>query len=60
MDSNDNLKEIDVKNGMCCYFDDITKIEVLIEKNHAKLFWFILFHTKPWLMQNHCVLGTIK
>ena len=47
MDSNDKLKEIDIKNDTCCYFDDITKIEVLIEKNHAKLFWFILFHTKP-------------
>ena len=47
MDSNDKLKEIDIKNDTCCYFDDITKIEVLIEKNHTKLFWFILFHTKP-------------
>ena len=27
MESNDKLKEIDIKNRMCDYFDDITKIE---------------------------------
>ena len=27
IDSNDELKEIDIKNCMCCYFDDIIKIE---------------------------------
>ena len=27
MDSNDELKEIDIKNRKCCYFDDIIKIE---------------------------------
>ena len=27
MESNDKLKEIDVKNCMCYYFDDITKIQ---------------------------------
>ena len=29
-------------------------------KNHMKIFWFITFHTKLWLVQNHCVLGSIK
>ena len=27
MDSNDKLKEIDVKNRRCYYFDDIIKVE---------------------------------
>ena len=27
MDSNDELKEIDIKNRICYYFDDIIKIE---------------------------------
>ena len=27
MDSNDELKEIDIKNPTCNYFDDIIKIE---------------------------------
>ena len=27
MASNDELKEIDIKNFVCCYFGDIIKIE---------------------------------
>ena len=27
MESNDKLTEIDIKNPMCCYFDDIIKFE---------------------------------
>ena len=27
MDTNDELDEIDIKIGMCCYFDVIIKIE---------------------------------
>ena len=27
MEGNDKLKEIDIKNCMCCYFDDLIKIE---------------------------------
>ena len=30
MESKDELKETDIKNGTCYYFDDIIKIEVLI------------------------------
>ena len=51
MDSND---EFSIKNCMCCYFDDIIKIEDLIlikfyeMKNHEKPFWFMTFHTKLW------------
>ena len=40
MESNDKLKEIDIKNRTCYYFDDIIKMEdfdlnnMLIDKNH--------------------------
>ena len=30
MESNDELKEINLKNGTCYYFDDIIKIKILI------------------------------
>ena len=30
MDSNDELKEIDIKNRICYYFNDTIKIEDLI------------------------------
>ena len=30
MDSNDELKEIDIKNRMCYYFNDIIKLKILI------------------------------
>ena len=26
MESNDKLKEINIKNCMCCYFDDIMRV----------------------------------
>ena len=29
-------------------------------KNHAKIFWFMAFHTKLFLVQNHCVLDLMK
>ena len=44
MENNDKLKEINIKNSICYYFDDIIKIEdldldnVLLEKNHMKIF----------------------
>ena len=52
MESNDELKEIDITSCTCYYFNDIIKIENLIliifywMKNHAKIFWFMTFHTK--------------
>ena len=45
MDNNDELKEIDIKNRSCYYFDDIVKIEnfnldnILIdEKSYENIF----------------------
>ena len=48
MDSNDKLKEIDIKNRTCYYFDDIFKIDefnldnILIDE---KLYENILFYS---------------
>ena len=43
MESNDKLKEYDIKNPTCYYFDNIIKIKILILsifylKNHTKIF----------------------
>ena len=52
MDSNNELKEIDIKNRTCYYFDDIIKIEdldldkILIDEKSLKIFQFITFHRK--------------
>ena len=49
MESNDQLRKADIKNGTCSYFDDMIKIEdfdindILIDD---KPFFFIKFHTK--------------
>ena len=51
-----NLKEIPIKNRTCYYFDDMLKLKILI----SKILWFIKFHTKLGLMQNHCVLDLIS
>ena len=51
---------------MCYNFDYIIKNEefdsdsILIDKKSYEVFWFIIFHTNLWLVQNHCVLGLIK
>ena len=67
METSDELKEINIKNCMFCYINDITKTKdfdfdnILIhDKPYKKQFWFITFHTKLWLMENHCVLDTMK
>ena len=54
MESNVQLKEIDINNRTRYYFDDIVKIKgfdldnILKNKmkNHTKIFYFITFHTK--------------
>ena len=42
MDSNDELKEIDIKNRKCYYLDDIIKIEDI----YSYEIIFILIHMK--------------
>ena len=60
------LKEIDMKNCLCYYFDNTingTKIKfsnILLEKNYKKIFQFITFRIKLQHLQNHCVLASIK
>ena len=70
MESNEKLKEFNIKNQMCYYFDGITKIEdfyfdILINENHAKMFWLLTFHTtligaKPLRIRFDKVDGFIK
>ena len=57
---NDELKEIGFKNRTRYYFDDIIEIDNFdnVMKNDTKKVWFIKFHTKLWLVQSHCVLGS--
>ena len=59
-ESNDELKEIGFKNRTRYYFDDIIEIDNFdnVMKNDTKKVWFIKFHTKVWLVQSHCVLGS--
>ena len=52
MDCNDELKEINIKNCICYYFDDIIKIEgldlnnILIDKIRTKISHFVNFVQK--------------
>ena len=43
MESNDELKEIDIKNCTCYYFNDMIKIKDFDFENQTKIFWFIYF-----------------
>ena len=66
MKSKNELNEIDIKNRVCSYFDDITngtKINfnnILSKKNYMKIFQFTTFWIKLQQVQNHCVLGSKK
>ena len=66
MKSKTEFKEIDIKNRVYYYFDDIindTKISfsgILLDKNHMKIFQFVTFCIKLQHVQNQCVLGSIK
>ena len=52
MDSNNELKEIDIKNCVCYYCDDIIKIEdfnfdnALVNERSYENILVITFHTK--------------
>ena len=70
IESNDKLKEIDIKNRACYYFDDIIrswdrdidfkdKTKNYTRKN-KKIFQFMTFHTKFQRVQNQCVLVSVK
>ena len=65
MKSNDKLKEIDIKNCMCYYLDDIMIgrdfdfDNILLDvKSYENSYENILFYDISYIwMQNHCVLG---
>ena len=50
MESNSKLKEIDIENCTCYYFEDTIKLEdfhfydIYWVENHTKMFWFITFY----------------
>ena len=67
METEDKLKEIDIKNLQCYYFDDIIKdvdiyfSDILLDKkNYMKIFHFMTFYTTLERVQNHRGLGSIK
>ena len=69
MERKDELKKKYVKNLKCYYFDDLIKdkdiysVDILIDEKlyeTNKNIYFITFHTKLQLAQNHDVLGLIK
>ena len=66
MESNDKLKEINVKNRVFYYFDDIIKIEdfhldnILVDENRMQILQFITFRKKVQLILSLCILGLIK
>ena len=61
-----NLKKVFIKNCTCSYIDHIIKIQdfdfgnILLDEKSYENLWFITFHTKIRLVQNHSVLGSIK
>ena len=66
MDSNDELKETDIKNRTCYYFDDITKIEnfnldyILIDvKSYENILVYNISY-KTLIGTKLCVLDFIK
>ena len=74
MENKDELKEIDIENRVCYYFDIIKDIYIYIyiyiyililvifywAKNYMKIFQFMIFETKLQQIQNYCILGSIK
>ena len=72
MENKDELKETDIKNFTCYYFDDIMRVmdryidfsDILLDKKiYKEKYENILiceFHTKLLWVQNHSVLCWIK
>ena len=66
MGSNNELKEIDIKNRTCYFYDDIIKFEdfdldnILIDEKSYKNILVLTFHIKFWLVVNLLILDSIK
>ena len=71
-ESNDNLKEIDIKNRTCYYFDDVVKIKdfdldklLIDEKSYEKMLVYNIPHknlisTKPFCIRFNKINGMIS
>ena len=65
MKSKNELKEIDIKNRVCYYFDNIINCKknyfsnILFKKLYENIS-VIKFHINLQQVQNHLVLGSIK
>ena len=68
METKDELKEIDIENCTCFYFDDVMRAididfsDISLMKDdvkYTKTFWFITFHAKPLWVSNHWEFGLI-
>ena len=61
MKRKDELKEIDMKNCSCYYFDDIINgidinfSDILLDEKLYEISQFMTFHTKFQQVQSHCV-----
>ena len=66
MESNDKLKEINIKNRMCYHFDDIIKLEdfdldnILIDGKSYEIILVYNNSYKTLIGANLCVLGLMK
>ena len=66
MVSKDELKEIDIKNRTCYYFDDIDTdfsgilLDKILYKERSENILVYGISNKLQRVQNYCVLGTIK
>ena len=63
MKSNDKLKQIDIKNHTCYYFDDITNIEALDvdnilvdEKSNENILIYDVLYKTPYGAKPICII----
>ena len=60
------MKEIDIKNRRCYYFDDIKRVrdidfsDVLLGEKLYENIKFMIFHANLSWVQNHCIFGSKK
>ena len=66
MEGKYELEDIDIKNLMCAYLNDIIidsdiySLDILLNKKYMKIFQFMTFHTKLPPVKNYYVSGSIK
>ena len=66
MESKDKLKEVDIQNRTCCYFDyiitdrDIYSVDVLLDELIYENISLYDISYKTSMDQNYCMLGSVK